>query len=285
VIQGLLVPEGDILARAARSLDAALRGDRLVRAELRWPTAAGADLVGRTVLGTRAYGKHLFTDLDDGRTLHTHLRMEGSWRLSRTGTRAAEARGSDVRAVLGTARWTAVGHRLGMLDLVPSVDAHRLIAHLGPDVLAPDFPTVGLAETVRRWEAVGGTPVAEVLLDQTVQAGIGTLYMAEILWARRLWPWTPAAEVDDPASLLMSCRRLMERSVVSSTPTATGEGPRGPSSWVHNRAGRPCRRCGEDIRRGTARRPPTERPVFWCPGCQVPGARPGTGDQAVSPPG
>lgn len=262
------MPEGDILARTARSMDAALAGERLVRAELRWPTAAGLDLVGTTVLGTVPYGKHLFTRLDDGRSLHTHLRMEGSWRISRTGTATSRATGDLVRAVLANATWTAVGHHLGMLDVVPTAREHELVAHLGPDVLAADFPSTGLAETLRRMAARPGTPVAEALLDQTVQAGIGTLYVAETLWARRVWPWTPLGELEDPASVLMAARRLMLRSVASPSPTATGEGPRGLTAWVHNRAGRPCRRCGTPIARGTARRPPMERPVFWCPVCQ-----------------
>jgi endonuclease-8 len=263
------VPEGDILRRAARTLDEALAGQRLVRAELRWPSAAGVDLVGATVLRTIPYGKHLFTRFDDGRSLHTHLRMEGSWRLSRSGTPEARARSPWVRAVLGSERWTAVGHRLGMLDVVRTEDEHTLIGHLGPDVLAADFPGPGLAETLRRVAAQGDVPIAEVLLDQRVCAGIGTLYAAESLYARRLWPWTPAGAVRDVPSLLMTARRLMERSVASPTPTATGDGPRGLTSWVHDRADRPCLRCGTPIVRGTARRPPMERPIFYCPRCQT----------------
>lgn len=263
------MPEGDILRRAARSLDAALAGQRLVRAELRWPSAAGVDLVGATVLRTVPYGKHLFTRFDDGRSLHTHLRMEGSWRLVRSGTGEARARSPWVRAVLGTAQWTAVGHRLGMLDVIRTEDEHTLVGHLGPDVLADDFPRVGLTEALRRVGERGDVPIAEVLLDQRVCAGIGTLYAAESLYARRLWPWTPAAEVTDVPSLLMTARRLMERSVAAPTPTATGDGPRGLTSWVHDRAGRPCLRCGTAIVRGVARRPPMERPIFYCPACQT----------------
>jgi endonuclease VIII len=262
------MPEGDILRRTARTLDAALTGHRLVRAELRWPSAAGVDLVDRTVLGTVSYGKHLFTRFDDGRTLHTHLRMEGSWRLARTGSREAAGRGPFVRAVLATQTWTAVGDRLGMLDVVPTSEEDHLIGHLGPDVLADDFAVDGLPEALRRCTARAGTPVAEVLLDQTALAGIGTIYAAESLYQRRTWPWTPIEEVPDLPSLLMTARRLMERSVASDTPTATGESPRGSRARVHGRAGRPCVRCGTPVRRGTARRPPQERPIFYCPQCQ-----------------
>lgn len=259
------MPEGDILRRTAAALDRALAGAVLVRAELRWPSAAGIDLVSRTLLRTIPYGKHLFTRFDDGRTLHSHLRMEGSWRIVRG---AAAARSSTVRAVLGTADRTAIGDRLGMLHVVPTRDERSLIAHLGPDLLAEDFPTDGLVAALERWAARGATPAVEVLLDQTVAAGIGTIYAAESLFARRIWPWTPAAAVPYPASLLMTARSLMQRSVAAVSPTATGETARGRTTRVHGRAGLPCRRCGTPVRRGVARKPPQQRPVWYCPECQ-----------------
>ncbi|NMR19530.1 Fpg/Nei family DNA glycosylase [Cellulomonas fimi] len=263
------MPEGDILRRTAARLDQALGGRVLTRAELRWPSAAEVDLVGRTVLATVSYGKHLLTRFDDGRTLHTHLRMEGSWAIARTGSPAAAGRGPSVRAVLGEPTWTAVGDRIGMLDVVATRDEHLLLGHLGPDVLAPDFPEVGLAEALTRFESRGATPIAEVLLDQRVAAGIGTIYAAESLFLGRLWPWTPADEVPDPAAVLLTARTLMARSVASRTPTATGEGGRGMTSLVHGRTNRPCRRCGTPIAVGRAFEPPKDRPIFYCPRCQA----------------
>jgi endonuclease-8 len=248
------VPEGDVLRRTAARLDLALVGTPLVRADLRWPTAATVDLVGRTVLATRPYGKHLLTRFDDGRTLHTHLRMDGYWRVHRTGTDARD-RSPQVRAVLATSRWTAVGHLLGMLDVVPTRDEPTLVGHLGPDIL--DDPFDG-PEALRRWVARGATPVAEVLLDQTVVAGIGTIFMAESLFAERLWPWLPADQVPDPERLLLVARRLMQRSVASGRPPGN----------VHPRVRLPCPRCGTPVARGDARRPPMQRPVFYCPRCQ-----------------
>nr|WP_237728267.1 DNA-formamidopyrimidine glycosylase family protein [Cellulomonas sp. APG4] len=247
-----------------------MTGRPVVAAELRWPDAAGAHLDGVTVTGTESYGKHLFTHFDDGRTLHTHLRMEGSWRLERTGSAAAAraARSPWVRALLTTPSWTTVGHRLGMLDLVATAQAPTLIAHLGPDVLADDFPARGLPVALARLREHPRTPIAEALLDQTRAAGFGTIYMAESLFARRIWPWTPVEEIDDLASLVMTGRVLMLRSVDSDSPTATGETVRGATTRVHGRRGRPCRRCATPVREGTAGRPPTERPVFWCPRCQ-----------------
>ncbi|GEN79289.1 DNA-formamidopyrimidine glycosylase family protein [Actinotalea fermentans] len=262
------MPEGDILRRTAAALDRALAGAVVLRTELRWPSAAGTTFDGRTVLGTHAYGKHLFTRFDDGRTLHTHLRMDGFWRTPASVSPQARARDPFVRAVIGAQEWTAVGHRLGMLDVVPTRDEGSLVAHLGPDVLADDFPEHGLPEALDRVAAQGATPVAEVLLDQTVAAGLGTIYTAETLFVRRVWPWTPVDRTD-AATLLMVARTLMQRSVAAPSPTATGETTPGRGTLVHGRAGQPCRRCGTPIAVGTARRPPMERPIFWCPTCQV----------------
>ncbi len=262
------MPEGDVLRLTAARLDAALRGVPLDRAELRWPTAGAARLVGATVTECVAYGKHLLTRFDDGRTLHTHLRMDGYWRVHPTGTRQAAARHPSVRAVLGTSSWTCVGWHLGMLDLVRTRDEARLVGHLGPDVLADDFPDAGLTEGLRRLAAQGGRPLCEVLLDQRVVAGLGTIWMAETLFALRLWPWTPAdrLDADGGRALLLTARRLMGRSV--EVGRSRGLGAVEPA--VHGRARRPCRRCRTPVAVGRANEAPYDRPVFWCPACQAP---------------
>ncbi len=271
------MPEGDVLRRTAARLDRALAGHRLTRADLRWPSAATVDLRGRTVLGTRPYGKHLLTRFDDGRTLHTHLRMDGSWRVVPSHEPGAAARSPQVRAVLGDGRWTAVGYLLGMLDVLPTSAEPGLLAHLGPDVLDADFdstpgvpwagppvldlPTPGLEESLRRWDRQGGRPVAEVLLDQRVVAGIGTIFMAESLFARGWWPWARASDVDDADEVLRSARSLMRASVAQGRPTAQ----------VYGREGRTCMRCGARVARGDVGVAPAQRQAYWCPGCQVRG--------------
>src|SRR5689334_173386 len=102
------MPEGDVVWRTAQRLHAALSGRALAVADLRWPSLATVDLTGRTVAETVARGKHILTRLSapstgqgPALTLHSHLRMEGSWRLNRTGaTPGRRARSPDVRAIL-----------------------------------------------------------------------------------------------------------------------------------------------------------------------------------------
>lgn len=270
------MPEGDVLRRTAATLDRALAGHVLVHADVRWPTAATVDLRGRTVLGTRPYGKHLLTRFDDGRTLHTHLRMDGAWRVVPDTQRRA-TRSPQVRVVLGDGQRLAVGYLVGMLDVLPTADEPVLLGHLGPDVLDADFdatpgvpwagppvlglPTPGIEESLRRWAAQGDRPVAEVLLDQRVVAGLGTIFVAESLFARGWWPWAPASAVVDADEVMRAGRALMRASVAQGRPVLA----------VYGREGRSCTRCGARVGRGQVGSAPTVRLLSWCPGCQVRG--------------
>ena len=259
------MPEGDIALRVARRLDAALAGQPLVRGELRWGELGGVDLAGAVVVGNQPVGKHLLTRLADGRTLHTHLRMDGTWWITRAGAERGADRSHRVRAVLGTAQWTCIGRELGIVDLLATRDERRVVGHLGPDLLADD---VDLEDCGRRVRAGGARPVGAVLLDQTVVCGIGTIYLAESLWAHRVHPLRAAAEVSAAQEVCATARRLMLRSAAAHLPTATGETGRGRSTHVHGREGLPCRRCGTPITVVQVGPPGQQRPAFFCPGCQ-----------------
>lgn len=282
------MPEGDTVRRTAAGLDRALAGRELTGSELRWGALGSVSLAGRVVLGTEAYGKHLFTRLSaappstgafsdpgptlDPLTVHSHLRMDGSWEIRRTREFGPTKANPQTRAVLITQEWTAVGRLLGMLDLVPTATDRELIAHLGPDVMADDWEDAGRAQALRRAEVHLPEPIGQVLLDQTVCAGIGTFYMAEALFGQRISPWTPAAEVD-LGSTLDAARRLLLRGAQSPIPNTTGDPRRKENSYVHARSGRPCRRCGTIVRVAGVGDAPAERPAFYCPTCQ-PGPTP-----------
>ena len=260
------MPEGDVLLRVARRLTQALAGGALVRSELRWGTHGGVDLTGSQVVETVSYGKHLLTRIDSGHTLRTHLRMDGTWQIRRTRTPQEGLRGPRIRAVLATAKWTCIGHELGMLDLVRTADEHRLIGHLGPDLMA-DEPDLDRA--VANLLGQGERPIGEVLLDQRVAAGIGTIYLAETLWAHRISPWRSGAQVEDPCAVFATAARLMRRSADALELTATGELAPDRRTHVHARDGRDCRRCGASIAVAPIGTAPTDRPGYYCPGCQA----------------
>ena len=268
VTQNGVMPEGDVVWRTADRLNQALAGRALTACDLRWPSLATVDLTGRTVIEVVSRGKHLLlrTDGEPTLTLHSHLRMDGSWHVHRTGESWGSARSTDhVRAVLANAEWTAVGHKLGLLDLVPTAQEGSLVGHLGPDVLGPDWDQGAVVATLR------GQPertIGEALLDQRVLAGVGTMFMAETLFLRGLSPWTPVAESGDLDAVVALSHRLLEANRQRAVQSTTGDLRPGRERWVHARSGRPCLRCGTSVRVAMIGAAPQQRTAFYCPSCQ-----------------
>ncbi len=254
--------------RTARRLHAALAGEPLTRAELRWGELDGAPLVGRRTLEIVPRGKHLLHRVEGGWTLHTHLRMEGSWRVMATadvGLRTLADR--QLRVVLGTAAWTALGLRLGMVDLVPTEREGELVGHLGPDILGPDWDR---ARALANLAAAPERAIGEALLDQRTLAGIGTMFAAESLFLERTNPWTTAGELgeDGLGAVVDRAARLMRANLGDELRTTTGSRRRGEDTWVHGRSGKECRRCGSLLRVAPIGAAPADRVMFYCPTCQ-----------------
>lgn len=260
------MPEGDTIWRTARRLAEVFTGRELTRTELRWPGLSTVDLTGRTTVGLEAVGKHLLhriapADGDAGWTLHTHLRMDGFWRIHRAD--AAPRLGHHaIRVVLATDEYVVAGWHLGMVDLVPTPEEHTLVSHLGPDVLASEFTADDLATAVARLHAAPDT-IGAALLDQGNLAGLGTVWTAETLFAERLDPWTPASDLTagQLEALVQRARRLMQRSCRLP--------PGRESPHVHGRRHKPCVRCGTLIALGRVGPPGRERVMYHCPRCQA----------------
>ncbi len=254
------MPEGDVVWHTARRLHAALAGRALTRSDFRVPRLATADLTGDTVTEALSRGKHLLIRTRGARTIHTHLRMDGSWRVRP----AAEAlRDSHrIRLLLANEDWQAIGYQLGIVELIPTRHEARLLGHLGPDLLGPDWDC---AEAVRRLNAEPHRPIGEALLDQRNLAGIGNLYKAEVLFLRGISPWRPVGEVADLGAVAELARRLLEANKDRAGQVTTGSRRRGEETWVYGRRGLPCRRCGTPVRAEGQQ----DRVTFWCPSCQA----------------
>jgi endonuclease-8 len=226
----------------------------LTRTDLRVPQHATADLSGATVLETVSRGKHLLTRIDaaDQRvTLHTHLKMEGSWRDFEAGNRW-NPHSHEIRVVLGTDGPTAVGYLLGIVELLPTDREPDVVGHLGPDLLGPDWDE---QEALRRLRDHAGEPVFEALRDQTSLAGIGTIYAAEVLFVMGVAPSTPVGEVADLPRMLRRVRQMLDQ-----------EWSRSNKMWVYRQ--RLCRRCGTQVRVDHLGPAGRERTAYWCPSCQ-----------------
>ncbi|WP_016700405.1 DNA-formamidopyrimidine glycosylase family protein [Actinoalloteichus spitiensis] len=260
------MPEGDTVFLTGRRLDAALGGRVLQRGELRHPALSVVDLAGRTVVEADSVGKHLFVRFDDGRSLHSHLRMDGSWRVHGPGERWRRP-AHEARAVLANQDQEAVGFLLHDLALLPTREEASLVGHLGPDLLGRTWGETDRREAERRLAADPERAVGEALLDQRVMAGLGNLYQCEICFLLRVSPWTRVADVD-PAAAVDLARRLLAANAWRWDQRTTGSSRRGQRHWVYRRAGLACARCGATIRRGTLGPGPSARIVYHCPRCQ-----------------
>jgi endonuclease-8 len=258
------VPEGDTVWRACKRLDQALGGQELVRTDFRVPALATTDLSGRSVLEVVARGKHLLMRLSGGLTIHSHFRMDGSWHLYRPGEQWRGGPAHQVRAVLETAAWTAVGYRLPVLDLVATNAEDTVVGHLGPDLLAPDFDR---AQAIANLRADPSRTISEALLDQRNLAGIGNFYRTEACFLLGLHPWLPVSAVDLEATVDLN-RRLLKANLRNGTQVSTGVDRPGQRTWVFERAGKPCRRCRTTISTAMIGEPPRDRVSYWCPSCQ-----------------
>jgi endonuclease VIII len=245
------VPEGDTLHRAAQRLQV-LVGQRL-EVEAPHPRARATEVApridGRVLESVEAFGKNLLLRFEGGVVVRSHLRMSGRWTVRprgapRVGTPWLVLRGERAEALL----WNG-----------PVLEPHaRALARLGPDVLArpPDLD----AMLGRLHAADPSRTLGETLLDQSLVAGIGNMWMAETLWEARLSPWRRLRDVPegDRRLALETAARLMRASV---------DGGREPARKVYNRAGRPCPRCSAPIRAWGIG--DDNRTAYWCPVCQV----------------
>ena len=267
------MPEGNILHRIARIHGQWLVGRSFTADSPQGRFSAGArHLSGRRLVGVDAHGKHLFHLFEGGVRLHIHLGLFGQLRHFRS---RAPPPSAACRLRLASPRVTL--HLAGpqACELLSSEDEAQLRSRLGQDPLRPDASPSRAFEALRK----GRSPLAAALLDQERIAGVGNILRAEALFLARLPPLRPASELRlaDFERLWEALRLLMEdaardgRIVTPHAPPAPRETPgrrREDRFSVYDRAGQPCPRCATPISRVTL----AGRGLFFCPGCQTPGA-------------
>jgi len=255
------MPEGDSIAKNAARLRPILTGQEVVSVYGTAPSVRSNShrLVGQTVGAVRTVGKHLVIDVSGGFSVRVHLGMPGRWRILASDRKAPGA----ARLVLSTASHHACCFSAPTVevDRTPAID--KRLSRLGPDLLDPDFEPERFLEQARTQK---GRPIAEVLLDQRVVAGIGNVYKSELLFLSRIHPHTPADQIGDDKLVEMADRaqQLMSLNVRSGPRITTGERAPGRETWIYGRAGSPCRRCSTTVAEDRL----GDRVTYWCPVCQ-----------------
>lgn len=273
------MPEGHTIHRLAVRHQAMFGGEKVLASSPQGRFAEGSALISGVVLdGTEAYGKHLLHHYDGGQALHVHLGLYGTFA---DGDGEPPAPVGQVRLRLTTdLHWLDLrGPAACELLSPPEVEALR--ARLGADPLRADADPAAAYARIRR----SPTPLFTLLLDQSVVAGTGLIFVTEALFRAGLRPTTPGRDLrpDGWRRIWADLVELMTAAVASGRidtvrahhlPEAMGRPPRvdrhGGEVYVYRRAAQPCHVCGAEILRGEL----ANRNLYWCPTCQPPSRAP-----------
>ena len=274
------MPEGDTIFRAARTLNRALAGQVVTKFETQLPQLSRVDydspLVGRTVETVDAAGKWMRIYFSGDLILVTHMLMSGSWHIYRPGESWKRSR-SQMRVAIYTNEFVAVAFQVPIAEFhsAASLQRHRSVQRLGPDVLGSEFDE---AAAMRQLRTEPDLEVGVGLLRQSLIAGMGNVFKSEVCFASRVHPFRLIGSLAETElqSLMRNARTFMHSNVADTSGdqivTYTGmrrtTGRANPSErlWVYKRAGQPCRRCGSLI--VSHKQGLDARVTFWCPNCQ-----------------
>ncbi|MCB1744040.1 MAG: formamidopyrimidine DNA glycosylase [Gammaproteobacteria bacterium] len=261
------MPEGDTVHTIARYLREALVGQRL--SDGRIAHAPGFVLRDRQVTAINANGKHLCIELDAREQIRVHLGMTGSWHRYTLGERWKKpAHRASLLIQREDQQYVCFSAREVEVMRVGSIAERRLQAHLGPDLSVPAPLDTALIEARARSLLGADVPLAEVLLDQRVAAGIGNVYKSELLFIARLSPFRALGRTDSDTlrALYDRARQVLPRNIGGAPRTTREVADAAGRLWVYRRADRPCHVCRTPIRYVRAGR--QHRSTYWCPACQ-----------------
>lgn len=249
--------------RAAARLHEALAGERITRGQVRHPRLAELELTGKHVLEVRPVGKHLLIRFDDDNTLHAHLRLDGHWQVGEPDMRWRRP-AHRARLVLGTARNLAVGFDLHELRWLRTRAEHRIVGHLGPDLLDPGWDDGHEVEAARRLSLDPRRELGEALVDQRVLAGVGNVHKSEICVLLGRLPSAPVGELDPRQVVRVARDQLL---LGAEGPSRTPSTRPGERTRVYGR--RECLLCGAVVQRTRQGPDPDTRITYHCPRCQA----------------
>jgi formamidopyrimidine-DNA glycosylase len=282
------MPELPEVETVRRGLAPLMEGRRILKADvrrpdLRWPLppALAETLTGAKVERLRRRSKYILVDLDRGQTMILHLGMSGRILISGEllGEFVHEQGATDkhdhvVLDLEGGARITFNdARRFGMIDLAPTeaVESHWLLEGIGPEPLGNAFDDAYLTRALSGRAA----PIKAALLDQQLVAGLGNIYVCEVLHRAGIHPARAAGRIstERAASLVPLIRDVLGEAIEAGGSTlrdyrqADGElGYFQHSFRVYDREGE---RCAKDGCTGTIRRiVQSGRSSYYCPVCQ-----------------
>jgi endonuclease-8 len=267
------VPEGNVIHHQARRLGRAFSGHSIRVDSPQGRFAASAARVdGQVVRKVEAHGKHLFIGFANRLWIHVHLGLFGKWQIGAGGEPAVIG---EVRLRLMSESAYAELRGPTVCELLTDDERRAAIRRIGPDPIRRD------AEPERAWARVhrSAAPIAAVLMDQHVFAGVGNIYRAEVLFRHGINPYRSARDIDREqfdeiwSDLVVLMKKGTRKGRIDTVrdehlPKAMGRPPRedrhGGEVYVYRRDGRPCHLCGTEVLMADLQ----GRKLYWCPTCQ-----------------
>jgi len=265
------LPEVEVTRRGLepRLTGRTISGVAVREARLRWPVPKDVQrLPGRTVLAIRRRGKYLLVDCGDGHLI-LHLGMSGSLRVLPAGTPAQKHDHFDLELGDRILRLRDPRRFGAVLWTVAAIDTHPLLAHLGIEPLSRELHPSRLYQLTRPHR----TGIKQFLMDGRRIVGVGNIYANESLFRAGIHPRMSSRKLSlERCAKLCAAIKLTLRSAIRAGGSTlrdfvNAEGNAGYFQrryWVYDRAGQPCRRCGNAIR--AVRQ--GQRSTYYCATCQ-----------------
>ena len=273
------MPEGHVIHRLANGLTDWFGGQavRVTSPQGRFADEA-ALLDGSVLSGAEAYGKHLFIDFGPDRIVHVHLGLIGKlWLID--GEPTSPAGPETLRLRIARDQRSAELRGPQWCRLITDEARDAVIAAAGDDPIRDD------STGEKAWAKISrsGRSIASLLMDQSVTAGVGNIYRAEVLFRHRVNPFKEGRTISRRtwnaiwADLVLLMRDGVTEGRIDSVrdehlPEAMGRAPRvdrhGGEVYVYRRFGDPCHVCGTPVARALLQ----GRNLYWCPSCQPSGA-------------
>ena len=272
------MPELPEVETVKRGLEPHIVGKTIVKATLNrdnlripFPSGFAGSLEDRKIISVNRRAKYLLITLDNGLLWVVHLGMSGKFTVE-DGTKYVQKKHDHVLVLLDNNKQLVFNdaRRFGLMTLIKNdeLEQHKLLAHYAPEPFSDEFSVEYLTKKLTNRK----TPIKTLLMDNKVIVGVGNIYASEVLWRTKIHPESLGNEVVKKSEkLIATIREVLAQAIEAGGSTlkdfTSADGNAGYFQHqfdVYNREGKPCHRCGENIKRITQ----AGRSSFFCAVCQ-----------------
>lgn len=260
------MPEGDTIWQLADRITDRFVGNTCHETVTRHPKLLRVDFAGQQLTSAESIGKFLCLRFDDGRTLISHLRMDGSWTAGRRSSAPEMSRYIELRFDGG---WlTALD--MPQIEVVKTTDESDIVGHLGPNLCTSDAAVLPdqLRNIAAQMRGLSDIALATAMLDQRLVAGFGNVYAVELPFIVGVSPFHATNDIEGLDNFLRIGAALIRVNASRHLRNTTGRRLHTSDQWVYGKARGRCPWCSAVLKSARDRDTPWGRLTVWCPSCQ-----------------